>query len=59
VLTSPERSVGSWWDANERSIQRAMSQLTQIRRTDSFDITNMSVALRQLRNLALTSVRHG
>jgi len=58
VLDGPDRTVTSWWDANERSIQRAMSQLTQIRRSDSFDITNMSVALRQLRNLALTSVKH-
>ena len=58
VLATPERTVASWWEANERSVQRAMSQLTQIRRSDSFDITNMSVALRQLRNLALTSVRH-
>ena len=45
----------SWWATNERSIQRAMSQLTEIRRADSFDITNLSVALRQLRNLALTT----
>jgi glutamate dehydrogenase len=38
-------------------VQRALAQLTEIRLADSFDITNMSVALRQLRNLALTSVR--
>ena len=58
VLASPGRTVDAWWGSNERSIQRAMSQLTQIRRGDGFDITNLSVALRQLRNLALTSVRH-
>jgi glutamate dehydrogenase len=46
VLDTPERSVESWWDANERSIQRALSQLTQIRRSDGFDVTNLSVALR-------------
>jgi glutamate dehydrogenase len=57
VLESPERTVEGWWAANERSVQRAVSQLTEIRRADGFDITNMSVALRQLRNLALTSVR--
>jgi glutamate dehydrogenase len=58
VLASPERVVGSWWSGNERSIQRAVNQLTDIRRNDVFDITNLSVALRQLRNLAMTSVRH-
>jgi len=30
-----------------------------VRRADSFDLTNLSVALRQLRNLALTSRREG
>jgi glutamate dehydrogenase len=58
VLDSPERSVDRWWSANARSVQRAVSQLTEIRRADGFDITNVSVALRQLRNLALTSVRN-
>jgi len=38
-------------------VQRAMAQLTEIRRADAFDITNLSVALRQLRNLALASDR--
>jgi glutamate dehydrogenase len=59
VLESPEGTVDRWWSANERTVQRAVAQLTEIRRTDSFDITNLSVALRQLRNLALTSVRTG
>jgi glutamate dehydrogenase len=58
VLGAPERTVAAWWTANQRSIERAMSQLTQIRRADHFDITSTTVALRQLRNLALTSVRH-
>ena len=44
--------------ANERSVQRAMAQLTEIRRADAFDITNLSVALRQLRNLALAVRPH-
>jgi glutamate dehydrogenase len=57
VLDSPGQSVASWWTANERSVLRAVAQLTEIRRTDGFDITNLSVALRQLRNLAATSVR--
>jgi glutamate dehydrogenase len=50
-------AVEQWLTANERSISRTVQQLTEIRRADSFDITNMSVALRQLRNLAQTSVR--
>jgi glutamate dehydrogenase len=57
VLGSPERTVDRWWAANQRSVQRAMTQLTEIRRADAFDITNLSVALRQLRNLALASDR--
>jgi glutamate dehydrogenase len=57
VLVHHDRTVSGWFGANERSVQRATSQLTEIRRTDAFDITNLSVALRQLRNLALTSVR--
>jgi glutamate dehydrogenase len=58
VQHTPGRSVESWWSGNERSVHRAMAQLTEIRRSDAFDITNLSVALRQLRNLAMTSVRH-
>jgi len=57
ALGSPERTVDRWWAANQRSVQRAMAQLTEIRRADAFDITNLSVALRQLRNLALASDR--
>ena len=50
-------SVDAWLAANERTTQRAVSLLTEIRRAEAFDVTNLSVALRQLRNLALTSVR--
>jgi glutamate dehydrogenase len=50
-------SFDRWISANERPFARTNQQLTQIRRSDSFDITNLSVALRQLRNLAQTSVR--
>jgi glutamate dehydrogenase len=59
VLESAEGTVDRWWTANARTVQRAVAQLTEIRRTDGFDITNLSVALRQVRNLALTSVRTG
>ena len=50
-------SVNGWITSNERSVGRAEAMLTEIRRVDSFDITNLSVALRQLRNLVATSVR--
>ncbi len=55
VVTSSECSVDAWVAANERSVERATSILTEIRRADSFDLTNLTVALRQLRNLSLTS----
>ncbi len=57
VIEHSDGTVDSWLAANERSVERAMTQLTEIRRADSFHITNLSVALRQLRNLATTSVR--
>jgi NAD-specific glutamate dehydrogenase len=52
-----DASLEAWLNSNERSVARTIQQLTQIRRADAFDITNLSVALRQLRNLAQTSVR--
>ncbi|MDJ0771324.1 MAG: NAD-glutamate dehydrogenase [Ilumatobacter sp.] len=57
VMETGDRSVDAWIDANERAVDRAITMLTEIRRAESFDVTNLSVALRQLRNLALTSVR--
>ena len=57
VIEHGDGTVEGWINSNDRSVQRAVAQLTEIRRADSFDITNLSVALRQLRNLALTSVR--
>ena len=46
-------SVGNWRAANDRMIGRAMVLFTEIRRVDAHDLTTLSVALRQLRNLAL------
>lgn len=57
VLDHPDRSVPAWIATNGRSFERAAAMLAQIRRTDAFNITNLSVALRQLRNLSVTSVR--
>jgi glutamate dehydrogenase len=50
-------SVEAWITANERVVARTLSMFTEIKRADSFDLTVLSVALRQLRNLALTTHR--
>jgi glutamate dehydrogenase len=55
VVRRDDGTIDGWAEANERSIERTRSMLTAIRRGDSFDVTNLTVALRQLRNLALTS----
>jgi glutamate dehydrogenase len=56
VIDSAGGSVDAWVDANERSVARAQAMFTEIRRAESYDLTTLSVALRALRNLALTSV---
>ena len=48
-----------WLAANERAVSRAQAMFTEIRRAESYDMTTLSVALRQLRNLALTAARPG
>ena len=57
VLDSAGGTVDGWLAANERSVSRAQAMFTEIRRAETFDMTNLSVALRQLRNLALTAAR--
>jgi len=49
--------IEAWQLANERVLGRAAAMFTEIRRADAFDVVTLSVALRQLRNLALTTVR--
>jgi glutamate dehydrogenase len=46
-----------WAAANDRVVNRVTSMFTEIRRADVHDITTLSVALRQLRNLALITQR--
>ena len=46
-----------WITANERIVARAMAMFTEIRRADAYDLTTLSVALRQLRNLVLITQR--
>ncbi len=58
VLEVADGSPEVWMAANQRSVSRAMAMHTEIRRAESFDLTTLSVALRQLRNLALTSASH-
>jgi len=57
VLDGGGGAVDPWFAANERAVQRLTALLNEVRRTDSFDVSNLSVALRQLRNVALTSRR--
>jgi glutamate dehydrogenase len=47
----------AWASANERVVTRAQAMFTEIRRADAYDLTTLSVALRQLRNLALITQR--
>ncbi|MDX2378827.1 MAG: NAD-glutamate dehydrogenase [Acidimicrobiia bacterium] len=55
ILRAADGSPEVWIAANERAVARAMSMYNEIRRAESFDLTTLSVALRQLRNLMLTS----
>ncbi len=56
VIGTAAGSPSAWVAANERAVGRAMAMHTEIRRSDSFDLTTLSVALRQLHNLTLTAV---
>jgi glutamate dehydrogenase len=57
VIRSAEGSTAAWIAANERAVERALSMHTEIRRAEMFDLTTLSVGLRQLRNLTLVSSR--
>ena len=56
VMRVGDGSPAAWIAANERAMGRALAMHTEIRRAESFDLTTLSVALRQLRNLTLTAV---
>ncbi|HEY0519721.1 MAG TPA: NAD-glutamate dehydrogenase domain-containing protein, partial [Ilumatobacteraceae bacterium] len=47
----------AWADANAGVVGRATAMFADIRRADAYDLTTLSVALRQLRNLALITQR--
>ena len=55
VMRAADGSPTVWIEANERAVGRALAMHTEIRRAESFDLTTLSVALRQLRNLTITA----
>jgi glutamate dehydrogenase len=55
VLTSADGSTAEWVATNARVIGKAMGMHTEIRRAESFDLTTLSVALRQLRNVTMAA----
>ena len=55
VIHTANGSPDRWIQDNERAVARLMDMETEIRRTETFDLTTLSVALRQLRNLSLST----
>jgi NAD-specific glutamate dehydrogenase len=55
VFTPPADLVSRWLLVNERVVRRVLDVFTEIRTGNVFDLTTLSVALRQLRNLVLTA----
>ena len=53
VLATADGSAPDWVANKRRSVDKAIAMHTEIRRAESFDLTTLSVALRQLRNLTL------
>jgi glutamate dehydrogenase len=51
-VTTAEALMGVWRDRNARAIERAQELLTELRASGSADAAMLSVALRELRNLA-------
>jgi len=45
--------VATWLARNERSVSRVTAMFKEVRRGETFDITTLTVGVRQLRNLAL------
>jgi glutamate dehydrogenase len=55
VFTPPAELVMTWLSANDRVVRRVLDVFTEIRTGNVFDLTTLSVALRQLRNLVLAA----
>jgi glutamate dehydrogenase len=52
-------SVDAWTARNERSLARAAGLSAELRRSDALELTTLTVALRQLRNVVLSSPHDG
>ncbi|MGH9271749.1 MAG: NAD-glutamate dehydrogenase [Ilumatobacteraceae bacterium] len=52
VVETTDGDVDRWLELNQRAVARAGAMFTEIRRAEGYDLTTLSVALRQLRNLA-------
>ena len=52
-MRSDHESVAHWISSNERAVGRVIAMHTEIRRAETADLTTLSVAVRQLRNLTL------
>jgi glutamate dehydrogenase len=51
VMRETDGSVPDWLGRNARGVERTQALLTELRRAERLDLTTLSVALRQLRNL--------
>ena len=47
--------VEGWMAKNERAVGRLTAMFNDVRRGETFDITTLTVGLRQLRNLSLST----
>jgi glutamate dehydrogenase len=47
--------VPTWLANNERAVGRVTTMFNEVRRSDTFDLTTLTVGVRQLRNLALAT----
>ncbi|HEX9260111.1 MAG TPA: NAD-glutamate dehydrogenase domain-containing protein, partial [Acidimicrobiales bacterium] len=55
VFSAPTELVERWRSGNDRAAERAAKAFSEIRSGGVFDLATLSVALRQLRNLVLSS----
>ncbi|MDQ1423791.1 MAG: glutamate dehydrogenase, partial [Acidimicrobiaceae bacterium] len=55
VFTSPTELIQTWMTANQRSVERIERIFSDIANSGVFDLTTLSVALRQLRNVVMAS----
>ena len=55
VFTPPAELVARWLADNEHNVRRVLEVFVEIRTGNVFDLTTLSVALRQLRNVVLVA----